>query len=37
LRPEVFDLFGIMKLAELFEIASDEEHALQLFPPAPSL
>jgi anti-sigma B factor antagonist len=37
LRSEVLDLFGIMKLAELFEIASDEEHALQLFPPPPSL
>ena len=37
LRPEVFDLFAIMKLASLFEIAADESHALQLFPPLPSV
>jgi anti-sigma B factor antagonist len=37
LRAEVAELFGIMKLTSLFEIASDENHALQLFPPLPSV
>ena len=37
LRPEVLDLFGVMKLVNLFEIAPDETQALALFPPLPSV
>ena len=36
LQPEVSDLFGVMKLSTLFEIAADEDQALGLFPPSPS-
>ena len=34
LRPEVLDLFGVMKLVNLFEIAPDEDQALARFSPS---
>jgi anti-anti-sigma factor len=37
LQPDVLELFGIMKLTNLFEIASDEGQALQLFSSPPSV
>ncbi len=36
LQPDVAELFHLMKLANLFEIADDEDQALKLFPPSPS-
>jgi anti-anti-sigma factor len=36
LLPEVLELFTVMKLVSLFEIAEDEARALELFPPSPS-
>jgi anti-sigma B factor antagonist len=37
LQQEVVELFKIMKLFNLFEIAPDETQALALFPPLPSV